>query len=381
MKVTSRMLWSTYLHPESPIFKSQSPFLVSETERWYWSGDLLPNWSCRKTSNNVSNKLVSILQEQYFHMKCSYSPQRIKTSKKACFIENYKLVKWYRFNRMLKKALRILVNYHPTISRRWKAATNPWFSLQAIDIAREMGVTPGLLCQTRHLGHSHQLHWSDVSKLELWYCLPSNWKLFAYTTIVLYESEEYIEICRCSFFWPGQAVGDVIAVHSRRGQRAAAKSCWCFGSSRRCLHLGRGVASSGVWSCADFLGPSDGTSDTKVEAVWSFGILKKSAALQFSYLWLVKKLSFCQWQGVAGQERGGWCWVWMLKMTLLLWFYQKCVWIFVCLSLVGNFYRKIPSGLNFVFLPVRCLMFSLLARGTLDRASLLKAWHWQVGSL
>ena len=101
---------------------------------------------------------------------------------------------------MLKKALRILVNYHPMISRRWKAATHPWFSLQAIDIAREMGVTPGLLCQTRHLGHSHQLHWSDVSKLELWYCLPGNWKLFAYTTIVLYESEEYIEIWRLQLF-------------------------------------------------------------------------------------------------------------------------------------------------------------------------------------
>ena len=55
--------------------------------------DFLTNWSCGKTSNNVSYKLVFILQKQHFHMKCSYSPQRIKTSKKACFLENCKVVK------------------------------------------------------------------------------------------------------------------------------------------------------------------------------------------------------------------------------------------------------------------------------------------------
>lgn len=147
------------------------------------------------------------------------------------------------------------------ISRRWKAATHPWFSLQAIDIAREMGVTPGLLCQTRHLGHSHQLHWSDVSKLELWYCLPSNWELFAHTKtsshliIVFYESEEYIEICRLQLFlartsgWRCHCStltqrlmcsckvvlmlwkqSKMLAPWQRRGKLRCLKLCWFFGA-------------------------------------------------------------------------------------------------------------------------------------------------------
>ncbi len=55
--------------------------------------------------------------------------------------------------------------------------------------------------------------------------------------------------------------------------------------------------------------------------------------------------------------------------------------LFPCL-LVVCFYRKFPKDLDKLFVSLRCLLFSLLARGTLDRASLLKAWHqWQVGNL
>lgn len=121
------------------------------------------------------------------------------------------------------------------------------------------------------------------------------------------------------------------------------------------------MASSGVWSCADFLGPSDGTSDTKVGAVWSFGIPKKTAALQFSYLWLVKKLSFCQWQGVAGQERGGWCWVWMLSWLCCFDSTKNAYgFLFPCL-LLGCFYRKIL--MDWIF-NVPCEVFDVLLAGT-----------------
>lgn len=244
-----------------------------------------------------------------------------------------------------------------------------------------MGVTPGLLCQTRHLGHSHQLHWSDVSKLELWYC--SNWKLFAHTKtssrlLCSTNLRNTLRFGGCSLFL---ARTSGWRCHCSTLTQRLTCSCkvvlMLWKQSKMLAPWQRRGMAKGVWSCARFFwGPSGWY-------LWYKGrsCLKLWNHFIFSYLWLVKKWSFCQWQGVAGQERGGWCWVWMLSWLCCFDSTKSAYgFLFACL-LVGNFYRKIPSGLNFVFLPVRCLMFSLLARGTLDRASLLKAWPWQVGNL
>ena len=197
-----------------------------------------------------------------------------------------------------------------------------------------MGVTPGLLCQTRHLGHSHQLHWSDVSKLELWYCLPSNWELFAHTKTSSHllcstNLRNTLRFVAAAFFGQDKRLEMSLQyTHAEVNVQLQSRVDALEAVEDACT-LAEAWQAQVFEVVLIFLEPSDGTSDTKVGAVWSFGILKKvQHHLAFCYLWLVKKWSFCQWQGVAGQERGGWCWVWMLKMTLLLWFYQKCVWNF-----------------------------------------------------
>ena len=109
--------------------------------------------------------------------------------------------------------------------------------------------------------------------------------------------------------------------------------------------------------CWFFWSQVDGTSDTKVEAVWSFGIASLFATCDWLKNWVSVNGKELQDKKEEGDAECG-CLKWLCCFDSTKNAYG---FLFACL-LVGNFYRKIPQWIEFCVSP--CEVFDVLLAGT-----------------